>query len=128
MRRHGYEKMQVVFGNVALDNFNIHGLADLPDLVSHPNRYLSREHGLAVFRDPHHVEFDVLNSVRGLAVVFHNTASLLKSSPKGEGFSPIPRGGTLIRVKCYIYFESLTDKAVSLPRAVSSRRSLLAWA
>jgi hypothetical protein len=93
VRRHRHEKMQVVFGNVALDNLNIHGLADLPDQVSHPNRYLSGEHWLAVFGDPYHVKFDVINSVRGLAVVLHNTASLLKSSPKGEGFSPIPRGG-----------------------------------
>jgi hypothetical protein len=28
--------------------------------------------------------------MRGLAVVFH-AANLLKSSPEGEGFSPIPR-------------------------------------
>ncbi len=28
---------------------------------------------------------------RTIAIVLHNTASLLKSSPKGEGFSPIPR-------------------------------------
>ena len=51
------------------------------------------ERWLAVFGDPYHVEFDVIDSMRGLTVVFHNTASLLKSSPKGEGFSPIPRGG-----------------------------------
>jgi hypothetical protein len=31
VRRHRHEKMQVVFGNVALDNLNIHGLANLPD-------------------------------------------------------------------------------------------------
>src|SRR5208337_4350654 len=36
---------------------------------------------------------DVIDTVRSLAVVLHNPASLLKSSPKGEGFSPIPRGG-----------------------------------
>jgi len=93
MGRHRYEEMQVIFGHVALDDLNIHGLADLPDKVSYPNRYLSGKHWLAVFRDPHHVEFYVINSVRGLAVVFDNTASLLKSSPKGEGFSPIPRRG-----------------------------------
>jgi len=36
---------------------------------------------------------DVIDTVGSLAVVLHNTASLLKSSPKGEGFSPIPRRG-----------------------------------
>jgi hypothetical protein len=93
MRRHRYEEVQMVFGYVAFDDLNIHGLADLPDELSHTERYLSGEHWLAVFGDPYHVELDVINSMRGLTVVFHDTASLLKSSPKGEGFSPIPRGG-----------------------------------
>jgi len=39
------------------------------------------------------VVLDVIDTVRSLAVVLHDTASLLKSSPKGEGFSPIPRRG-----------------------------------
>jgi hypothetical protein len=39
------------------------------------------------------VIFQIVNGMRSLAVVFHGTASLLKSSPEGEGFSPIPRRG-----------------------------------
>ncbi len=93
MRRHRYEEVQMVFGYVAFDDLNIHGLADLPDQLSDTERYLSGECWLAIFGDPYHVELDVINSMRGLTVVLHNTASLLKSSPKGEGFSPIPRGG-----------------------------------
>ncbi len=85
--------MQVVFGNVAFDDLNIHCLANLPYQLPHPDRYFPMKNGLAVFGDPYHVEFDVIDSVRSLAVVFHNAASLLKSSPKGEGFSPIPRWG-----------------------------------
>ena len=32
------------------------------------------------------LQLQIVNRMRGLAVIFHNTASLLKSSPKGEGF------------------------------------------
>ena len=60
--------------------------------LPHPDRYSPMKNGLAVFSDPYHMEFDVIDSMRSLAVVFHNTASLLKSSPKGEGFSPFPDG------------------------------------
>ncbi len=71
----------------------MHGLANLPDQLPKQCRHISMKHGLAVFCDPCQTQLDVLNSVRCLAIVLHNTAGLLKSSPKGEGFSPIPRGG-----------------------------------
>ena len=61
--------------------------------LSNPECHLAMQYRLAVFRDPDDVVLDVIDSVRGLAVILHDTASLLKSSPKGEGFSPIPRGG-----------------------------------
>ena len=83
----------MVFGNTAFDDFDVHRFADLPDKVPQADRYFTVKNWLAVFRDPHHMKFDVINSVRSLTVLVHNTASLLKSSPKGEGFSPIPRRG-----------------------------------
>ncbi len=93
MGRYRQEEMQVVFGNMALDDLNIHCLANLPYQVPYSDRYFLMKKGLAVFGDPYHTKLDVIDSVRSLAVVFHNTASPLKSSPKGEGFSPIPRWG-----------------------------------
>ena len=56
-----------------------------PDILSN--------HPLAVFRYLHHMVLDIVYAMGGLSVVLHDTASLLKSSPKGEGFSPIPRMG-----------------------------------
>jgi hypothetical protein len=38
------------------------------------------------------VVLDVVNGMARFPIIFH-TASILKSSPKGEGFSPIPRRG-----------------------------------
>lgn len=53
---------------------------------------LAEQHRLAVLGDPHEVELYVIDSVGGLAAVLHNTASLLKPSPEGKGFSANPRG------------------------------------
>jgi hypothetical protein len=47
---------------------------------------------LAVFCDPNDVVFQVIDGMARVAVMLH-TASILNSSPKGEGFSPIPRMG-----------------------------------
>ena len=85
--------MHMVLGNMALDDLDVHGLANLPDQISQPDRHITAKNRLAVFGNPNHVELDVIDTVRSLAVVLHDTASLLKSSPKGEGFSPIPRRG-----------------------------------
>jgi hypothetical protein len=49
--------------------------------------------------DPDQMYFQVVDAMRRLAVVFH-AESLLKFSPEGEGFSPIPRGGTLSEQYC----------------------------
>ena len=83
----------MVFGDMTLDNVNIHGLTGLPEQIPKANCYLAVKHRLAVFGDPYHVKLEVIDGMRCLAVMFHDTASLLKSSPKGEGFSPIPRRG-----------------------------------
>ena len=83
----------MVFRNMTFDDLNIQGLADLSDQVPNPDRHFSAKHRLAVPGDPHDMILDVIDTMLSLAVVLHNPASLLKSSPKGEGFSPIPRRG-----------------------------------
>ena len=83
----------MVFRNVTLDNLNIHAFADLSDQAPQPLRYIPHENRLAIFRDPYQMVLDVVDRVRRLAIILHNIASLLKFSPKGEGFSPIPQGG-----------------------------------
>ncbi len=76
----------MVFRNMPFDDLNIRGLADLSDQVPNPDRHFPAKHRLAVLGDPHNVILDVIDTMRSLPVVLHNTASLLKSSPKGEGF------------------------------------------
>ena len=83
----------MVFGDVAFDDLNIQGLAYLPDKFPQADGHVPKENRLAVLGDPNQVIFQIVYGMRGLAVVFHSTASLLKSSPEGEGFSPIPRMG-----------------------------------
>jgi len=78
---------------VAFYNLDVHALADLPDQFPNPYRHVSKENRLAVFRDPNKMILGVIYRMRGFAIFLHNTASLLKSSPEGEGFSPIPRRG-----------------------------------
>jgi hypothetical protein len=41
----------------------------------------------------HHVADGLLRRNRSLAIVLHDTETLLKSSPEGKEFSPIPRKG-----------------------------------
>jgi len=83
----------MVLGYMTLDDLDVHSLTDLSDQIPKPNCHLTVKNRLAVFGDPNHMVLDVIDTVGSLAVVLHNTASLLKSSPKGEGFSPIPRRG-----------------------------------
>jgi hypothetical protein len=79
--------MDMISGNRTLDDFHVLGLAQLSYKVPEPLRYLSVEHLLTVFRDPYHIVLEVIDCVRSLTVILH-TVMLLKSSPKGEGFSP----------------------------------------
>jgi hypothetical protein len=65
--------MNVIFGYVALYDFDIHAIANFPDQIPNPNFHVSKQYRLAIF--------------------FPNIESLLKSSPKGEGFSRICRWG-----------------------------------
>jgi len=83
----------MVFGDVAFNDLDIHGLADFSNQFPETKGHVSKEDRLAVLGDPYQMVLQIVNRMRGLAVVFHSTASLLKSSPEGEGFSPIPRRG-----------------------------------
>jgi hypothetical protein len=43
----------------------------------------------AAFGDPYNVVFQIVNGMARFPVILH-PASILKSSPKGEGFPPFP--------------------------------------
>ena len=83
--------MHMILGDVASDYLDVHALTDFADQIPQAGCHVSKENRLAVFGDPHKMVLDVIYSMRGLAIFLHNSASLLKSSPEGEGFSPIPR-------------------------------------
>ena len=70
--------MDMVFGNVTLENLNIHTFADLSDQIPQPLRCIANQNRLAIFRDPNKVVLDVIYYVGNLAVIFNNTLSLLR--------------------------------------------------
>jgi hypothetical protein len=78
--------------NMTFDDLHITRLTNLADQIPCPLCSIDSQYGLAVFRDSYDVKFDVVYRMARLPVILH-TASLLKSSPEGEGFSPIPRRG-----------------------------------
>jgi len=52
--------MDVIFGNVAFDDLDIHRLADLADQISQSGTHVSKEYRLAVFRDPNQVDLQII--------------------------------------------------------------------
>jgi len=60
--------------------------------LSDPLGYLAAENMLAILRDPHKMVLQIVGCMARFAIMLH-TIKILKSSPKGEGFSPIPRRG-----------------------------------
>jgi len=86
-----HKKMYMIFGDVTFQNFYILSFANLTDQVTDTNGHVSKENRFAVFRDPYYMNLQIGNGMNPSAIMLHNTANLLKSSPKGEGFSPIPR-------------------------------------
>ena len=87
MGRYRHEHMDMIPGDRTLDDFHVFRLAYLSQKIPEPFRYLSIEHFLPVFRNPDQVVLEVIHRVRSCPVVLH-ILMLLKSSPKGEGFSP----------------------------------------
>ena len=84
--------MNMIMRDVASDYLDFLGLAEFTDQITHSLRYLASHDWLSVFRDPYQMIFEIIDTVARSAIVLH-TESILKSSPKGEGFSPIPRLG-----------------------------------
>jgi len=77
---------------MTFDDFRIVRSAYLSDHIPNPLGNITAQNRLAVFRDPNYVILDVVYGMARFTVVLR-TASILKSSPEGEGFSPNPRGG-----------------------------------
>jgi len=86
------KNMDVIRRNVPFDDFDILPLANFSDQFPGSRSYVADQNWLAVFRDPDKVILQIVNGMARFAILFH-TASILKSSPQGEGFSPIPRVG-----------------------------------
>jgi hypothetical protein len=82
--------MHVIPRNMTFENLNVFRFTKLTDQFPYSLSYCSTQNRLAVFGDPNKVVLDIIDGMAGLPIVFY-TASILKSSPKGEGFSPIPR-------------------------------------
>ena len=83
----------MILGYMPLYDLNIHCQTNLSGQFTKPLGNYTGEHRLAIFRNPYQMILDVIDRMGGFAIILHNIASLLKSSPKGEGFSPIPRWG-----------------------------------
>ena len=84
--------MNMITRNLAPDDFNIVRPKNLTGRSPNTLGNVNFQNRLAVFRDPDTVISYVVNGVARLPVALH-AASILKSSPEGEGFSPNPRGG-----------------------------------
>ena len=78
--------------NMTLDDLHIFRPTYLSDQLAHSLCNVSPQNRLAVFGDPNDMVFNVVYGMTRFPVILH-TASILKSSPEGEGFSPIPRMG-----------------------------------
>ena len=85
------KNMDVIGRQNAIDNPNTHFFRYLRDDRANPQPQVTLQDAVSIFRDPHQMYFEIKDRMAAFAVMFH-TASLLKSSPEGEGFSPIPRG------------------------------------
>ena len=83
----------MVSAHMATYYLYIHTCTYLSYELSQPYPNVLADHRLAVFRYPHDMILDIVYTMRRLTVILHNTASILKSSSKDEGFSPIPRMG-----------------------------------
>ena len=92
VRGDGDKDMDVIPGNVTFDDFDILTLTNFPDQLSGSRSNITAQNWLAVFGDPYDVVLQIVNGMARFPVILV-TASILKSSPEGEGFSPIPRMG-----------------------------------
>ena len=78
--------------NMALGDFHVPTTTYLPYEFAGTLGYFTRQYPFAILRNPYQMIFDIVSCMTGLAIMLH-AKNILKSSPKGEGFSPIPRRG-----------------------------------
>lgn len=67
------ENVYVVAGHFATYNLQLMFHHDLPDQVAHTNSHISRQHCLAVFRDPYQMHFQICGRVRAMPISSHAT-------------------------------------------------------
>lgn len=77
---------------MALDNLHILSTANLAYQFSGTLGRLPAQNRFAIFRYPYQMILQIVRCMAGLTIMFR-AKKILKSSPKGEGFSPIPRKG-----------------------------------
>jgi len=94
MWRNRYENMHMISRNMSLESFHIPSPTNLAYKPSGSIGDLAGENLFAILRSPHQVVFQIIGCMcmAGLMTMLH-AIKILKSSPKGEGFSPIPRRG-----------------------------------
>jgi hypothetical protein len=92
VRRNRYEDVNMVLRNMPFQNLHILGTTYLPYQFSGTLGRFTAQNTFAIFRNPHEMIFQIVGGMAGLAIMLH-AQNILKSSPKGEGFSPIPRRG-----------------------------------
>ncbi len=87
MGRHRHEEMDMILRDRTGDDFHVLGLTYFSEKISKALSHLSVQHLLPVLGNPDQVVLEVVHRMRRCPVVLH-FLMLLKSSPKGEGFTP----------------------------------------
>ena len=91
VRRDGDHHMDMVGGDVTLEDIDVGLLALFPDNGTHPFCDFPAQHLMAVLGDPDDMEVDGKRRMGAVAIVTHvpqSTENLLKLPPKGVGFAP----------------------------------------
>ena len=83
--------MDMIWGDIPLQDIDVGFLALFPDDGSDPFCDLTTQHLMAILGDPDDVEMDGKGGVGTMAIVTlarESTENLLKLPPKGGGFAP----------------------------------------
>jgi hypothetical protein len=71
LRRQQDQQMHVILRHVPLHDRYFMLPADVPVQIPHPYRYLTRQRGSAILRDPHQMQMDFEYSVRAPTIFRH---------------------------------------------------------
>ena len=63
--------MHMVVTHPPFDDLDILAITHLPDDISYPRPDFLRQHLIAILRDPHQVDLEVIYCMRAFAVFFH---------------------------------------------------------